>query len=440
MLGLYGELSGFALFASLLVQSGPKFASGRRSLIALNAEGSGRTNENVCGAIEGGHVMGIRVSRSVEELRTLLGPWRRLQGRHYATDPDIFPLILSWQQAVRPHVIELERDGETRAVVLGRIEDMRLRTNLGYATVYKPQVRVLTIIYRGVLGELADDDAQLVLAHLRRSLGEGEADVLRLRQLAVGSPLHRAATTIPPRMLRETGSPRTWHWELDVPSSYDAFLRSLSRTSRDGAKRYPRRLEKQYGDRISVVMYHDLTDADRVFTDVRTVSERTYQHRLGAAFPQTELQRRIATMFMERGWFRACVVYLDGKPISFWHGHAYRGAFSTGVPGFDPAYAGLRVGNYALFKLIENLCEDETIDTLDYGFGDAEYKRRYGTRSWEEQDVHVFAPTAKGVRTNMVRGSMLGLSSVAERAFARDGALDRLKRSWRKRLSQSDGA
>jgi hypothetical protein len=40
----------------------------------------------------------------------------------------------------------------------------------------------------------------------------------------------------------------------------------------------------------------------------------------------------------------------------------------------------------------------------------------------------------------MVRGSMLGLASVAERAFARDGALDRLKRSWRKRLSQSDGA
>ena len=52
---------------------------------------------------------------------------------------------------------------------------------------------------------------------------------------------------------------------------------------------------------------------------------------------------------MERGWFRAYVLYLDGEPIAFWQGQAYNGVFSTGVPGFDPAYADLRVGNYVLF-------------------------------------------------------------------------------------------
>ena len=82
---------------------------------------------------------------------------------------------------------------------------------------------------------------------------------------------------------------------------------------------------------------------------------------------------------MERGWFRAYVLYLDDEPVAFWQGQAYNGVFSTGVPGFDPAYADHRVGNYVLFKLIADLCADESIETLDYGFGDAEYKRRFGT-------------------------------------------------------------
>ena len=86
----------------------------------------------------------------------------------------------------------------------------------------------------------------LVLGELRRELAAGEADVLRLRTLEVGTPLHRAATTAPPRALRERSSRQpTVHWKLDVPDSYDAFLRSLSKSTRESAKRYPKRLEKR---------------------------------------------------------------------------------------------------------------------------------------------------------------------------------------------------
>jgi CelD/BcsL family acetyltransferase involved in cellulose biosynthesis len=381
----------------------------------------------------------IRVVRSVEELEQVRAPWERLQSTHYATDPDVFPLILSWRRAVRPHVLELQRDREPRALVLGRIEDIHLRTKLGYRTVYSPQLRSLTIVYRGILGELLEEDAQLILLELRRALADGEADVLRLRNLEVGSPLHRAASAQSPRLLRETSSPPTAHWQLHVPSSYDDFLHSLSRSSRESAKRYSKRLEKQFGDRLSVGVYRDLADADRVFADLRAVAVKTYQQGLGVAFAQSVIDRKIAIMLMENGWFRAHVLYLDGNPIAFWHGHDYHGVFTTGVPGFDPTYTDLRVGNYVLFKLIEALCADETIDTLDYGFGDAEYKRRFGSRSWVEQDIHLFAPTVKGIRTNALRSSTLGLGNLAQRALSQTGALDRLKRNWRDRLSRQSG-
>ena len=109
-----------------------------------------------------------------------------------------------------------------------------------------------------------------------------------------------------------------------MPDSYDAFLKSLSRSTRESAKRYPRKLEKQFGDRLTLQVFRDVKDGDRVFTDLRRVAEKTYQQGLGVSFAQTELQRRLATLLMERGWFRAYVLYLDGEPIAFWQGHAYR--------------------------------------------------------------------------------------------------------------------
>ncbi len=379
----------------------------------------------------------VQVARSLEELEALREPWQELQGRHFATDPDVFPTIIDWQpHTIRPHAVLIERDGAPRALVLARVEDIQLTTKVGYAAVYKPKVRALTVVYRGALGELDDADAQVVLQEFRRELAAGEADVLRFRNLTVGSPLHGAATTAEPRVLRQRSTARQAHWELDVPDSYAEFLQSLSRSTRESAKRYPKRLEKQFGDALEVKVFRDTDDSERVFADLRAVAAKTYQQGLGVSFAQTELQRRLTTLLMERGWFRAYVLYLEGDPVAFWQGHAYRGAFLTGVPGFDPAHADLRVGNYVLFKLIADLCADESIDTLDYGFGDAEYKRRFGTRSWEEQDVLLFAPTAKGFRTNAIRSSVLTAVAGGKRVLTRNDRVDRLKRTWRDRLSR----
>jgi CelD/BcsL family acetyltransferase involved in cellulose biosynthesis len=138
---------------------------------------------------------------------------------------------------------------------------------------------------------------------------------------------------------------------------------------------------------------------------------------------------------MNRGWFRAYVLYLDGEPISFWHGHVYRGAFFTGIPGYDPAYTDLRVGNYVLFRLIADLCADDAIDTLDFGWGEAEYKRRLSTRSRLEHDVHLFAPTAKGCLTNVARSSLLTGATGVRSLLARTDMIDPVKRRWRDRLT-----
>jgi CelD/BcsL family acetyltransferase involved in cellulose biosynthesis len=87
-----------------------------------------------------------------------------------------------------------------------------------------------------------------------------------------------------------------------------------------------------------------------------------------------------------------------------------------------------------LIRLIEDLTGDGETEILDFGAGDAEYKRRYSDESWEEEDVLVWAATAKGIRTNLARTGVLALIGAARRAAEGRRLGNALKNRWRARL------
>ena len=140
---------------------------------------------------------------------------------------------------------------------------------------------------------------------------------------------------------------------------------------------------------------------------------------------------------MRRGWFRAYLLYIDEEPVAFWYGTAYEGVIHTGFTGYDPAYRDLSIGTYVLAKLIEEACADPEVNLLDHGFGDADYKRRLGDRSFLEEDVLVFAPTFKGMRANLTRSAVGGAAALARRTLRDSGAVARVKRRWRDRLRKT---
>lgn len=85
--------------------------------------------------------------------------------------------------------------------------------------------------------------------------------------------------------------------------------------------------------------------------------------------------------------------------------------------------------------MIEDLCEDGSITVLDLGFGDAEYKRRFGDRSWQEADVHLFAPRARPISINVLRTAILKTNDAMARAAGSLGIVGRVKQRWRRRAA-----
>jgi CelD/BcsL family acetyltransferase involved in cellulose biosynthesis len=378
----------------------------------------------------------VTVARTFDEVEALRDVWEALPGGVVTTDIDSFLTMLqASEHGATPHVTVVERQGIVQALAAGRLEDTELSAQVGYKTVYSPRVRAITISYGGLLGEVSASTAALLYERLQEALADDAADVVRFRNLRVGSPMHVVATTAPRFSSRQHVSTKTTHWARELPPSYDDFLASLSSRTREGVRRYSRKLEREYGERLTLRRFRKPEQLEQFLAVARTVAEKTYQHSLGAAITEGVALQTLIELAAARDWFRGWVLSIDDKPAAFWHGIAWRNVFSIGVPGYDPAYAHLRIGTYVLMKAIEDLCGDEAVDTLDFGFGDAEYKRRFGTHRWEEEDVLVYAPTFRGLRVNLTRTVVLKSAALARRAGERTPALQNLKRRWRSRLA-----
>lgn len=380
----------------------------------------------------------LDVGRTFAEVEALRPLWESVQSPFVTSDIDfVLTFVRNAPGRMRPHAVVVgEEDGEPMGVISCRKEDIDLPVQLGPKTVLSPRVRALTVTYGGVMGKVDETTAPAFLDALFRSVEPGEVDLVRLRMLEVGSPLHVAARSRAPALRLRRLPPRMVHWRADLPPSLDEYLARRSKRRRETVRRYSNRLERTYGDEARVEVFRSREGIERLVADSALVHRESYQHVLGVGFSDERVQRKLMELGLDRGWFRGYVLYLRGRPAAFWHGSAYRGTFGIGATGFDPAYAEDRPGTYLLMRLVADLCADESVQTLDFGFGDADYKRHFGDASVLEEDVVVFEPRARPLALNAVSTVLEGGSRTARAGVERAAGNERLRRLRRSRLQR----
>ena len=378
----------------------------------------------------------VRVARSFEEVEELRPAWELLHKGRVTSDID-FMLTYCRHTAgvIRPHVVLMEEDGKPVALAAGRLEDTHVPGRLGFKVVLDTRVRALTIVYGGLLGDASSMPA--LVSAVGESIRNERLDLVRFRMLELGSSERIALTDALPIVRKQRFAPKLRHWRAALPGSLDEFLAGRSRRRRESVRRYSRRLERAYGDDARVEVVRDNAGLEKLFAQSKLIHQETYQHILGVGFSDENVQRRLAELAAERGWFRGYMLYLRDKPVAFWHGNAYKGSFGVVATGFDPAYADDRPGTYLLMRAVEDLSADGSAQVLDFGFGDADYKRHFGDEFVEEQDVGVFQRRPKTIALNVAHTVLGGATAAGRAAAGSTGALTGLRK--RRRLGQHTG-
>jgi CelD/BcsL family acetyltransferase involved in cellulose biosynthesis len=131
------------------------------------------------------------------------------------------------------------------------------------------------------------------------------------------------------------------------------------------------------------------------------------------------------------------VLYVEDTPWAFWIATLYRETVYLNFTGFDSTYRKFEPGTILFLKMIEDLCKDGEAKEVDFGFGQAFYKERFGDHNWTESSIYVFAPTSKGITLNMMRTMTTAASWFGARVVRRFNLKEKLKRRWRERLRKA---
>jgi len=331
----------------------------------------------------------------------------------------------------------LVRDDEPVAFVAGRIEKRDLRFAFGYRTLYSRPSLFLTILHAGQLGTFDEATARELFVHVRRTLAEGEADVALFNSLPCEHALYAALHTSVPRCCRSKAEGAAAHWRMTCPADLDTFYAGQTSKHRYWLRRIRRVYEKEFGSPLPYRCYQSPDEVDAFCADAEAVAQRTYQRGLGAGFQNTEqLQEHLRTI-AEKGWFRAYVLNAGDTPCAFWAGTLYRDVFFLDFTAFDPDMRKHEPGTILFLAMLEELAKSDRPKEIDFGLGDAFYKKRFGDRSWEEASFYLFPFTGRGLLWQFMQATCQACHGGLSWLGKRMGIKDRLKKAWRRRLADS---
>jgi Acetyltransferase (GNAT) domain len=374
----------------------------------------------------------ILIARTPGDVLALRDRWSQLAWEDIEADLDFFLTVGEHRgDGAEPYVLAVDRDGECVGMAIGRLERREVPVRVAGRAVLRPQLRCLSIVHGGLACRPGHE--AYTLEALSDALRAGDVDAVYLHRVPTDGAFFGAVTQPWRGGRRQAVMPRHLHWRMDLPASFDAYLASLSSRSRASVRKQARKLEAAFEGALEVRRYAGAGDRDALFANVEAVAARSYQRGMGVGFRLDETQRAVLELMLERDLTRAWVVAVDGQAVAFEIGHRFGDVFFGEATGYDPEYAAHRVGTYVQMRMVEDLCLDPAVRAIDFGYGDAEYKRMFANRHWDDADVLVVARRARPLAVSAIGSGAAAFDRALRRVLGESALAARLRRRRRER-------
>lgn len=374
----------------------------------------------------------VQILRTYEEVESVRTWWQKWQS-HPNTDLDHYLLVCRMRANVRrPHVIMVSYQNEPHAILVGRLEQNHIPLTIGYFRPVCFPVTSISVLYRGLLGEINGEIAEVLIQTLRHSLATGEAETVELYHFDEGSPLLRTALKRNSRLQRDAQARSSTHWEINL-SKPSCLMQNLSSQHRAWIQRKSRKLERAFSGRFVYQSFPRGGDIRLLCLDLEAVASTAYQRSLGAGFVNDPEHRERLMLFNRRDSLRAWILRIDNVPRAFYLGIVYQKVFYASETALDPAFRSFDLGTLTFLYMADELSK-EGISKLDLGLGDAFYKQRFGDRSWREQTLRLYSPSAKGFAALIFAEAGNIITCLAYKFLNCAGGVGKLKTAWRRRL------
>lgn len=224
------------------------------------------------------------------------------------------------------------------------------------------------------------------------------------------------------------------HYYVELDRAFDDYLRRLRRPHRHEIRRKLRRYLQATGQAVEVYRYSTPDEAEVFYKVARELSAKTYQDRLlRVGLPDTEAFRAELREHAKRGTMRGYLLFYRERPIAFGYCVAIGNCLRFVFTGYDPAFARWSPGIVLIYQMLGLIIGEERFAVLDFGSGEAQYKRLLATGSTLCATLWFFRPGVSNLLNIAAHRSCSAASDCCAAAVERLGLKDRLRRLLRTR-------
>ena len=375
----------------------------------------------------------FRIARNIAAVDELVDDWKELTSRHALLPSVQFDAsrYLVELKTLAPHVtprVILFRDRlRPRALIVGRLFEKDIFVRLGYASFRISSLRCFAIAHVGIVTDGTPEAASAVMEYLGKERKGSDMQLLVINHLPRRHELFDRLRGLGP----DKEDPDV-HWIFRLGPTYEESVKGFSSKHRANLRRADRVICEAFAGDVKTRVWNKTEDVARFCDIAGTIVSRTYQAALSVGFSDTPLWRAFLSEEAGLGRMRCYTLECGGQPIAFHVGVVHDGVYMLEETAFLPEYGKFSPGQVLLVRVIKDLCA-AGVRSVDHGFGDAYYKRAFGSECIEEATLSFYGV---GVRPYFAK-AVTGTADVFMRpmkALARRTGLDLwLKRKWRKR-------
>ncbi len=240
-------------------------------------------------------------------------------------------------------------------------------------------------------------EAQIAHAFLEYLRENKFWDVCSLETLPEESPMATALACEIARQNWTVSTRHTAHSLIQLPPSWDEYLKMLQPNFRPLLTRYPKRLQSRYQVRIS--RSEDIVNLaaglERLFALHQKRWTRRGERGAFAEPARQDFYARMAAAFLERGWLEFWSLSIGDEIAATQFCFRYRDTVSLLQEGFDPRFTDDKVG-YALRAHVLQQIIAQGACCYDFLGGDDPYKLKFGATRTNYLDLHFAASSARG--------------------------------------------
>ena len=251
----------------------------------------------------------------------------------------------------------------------------------------------LRLVGGRMLGQVASlEQEQLLLQSAALFATEIQADFLLIEDLDEASKLSAFVRdqTIHDCLLFVTHEFQPHHY-IDFTASEQEYLETFSSHSRKLFRRALRKCSHAHLERVTEV--HQLPDFLQAAHEISRQSWQSQQFGMRVRNDEAEFDQMAALAI--QGLLRCYLFRIDGMPAAFAVGNQHAGCFRYEETAFAPQFRHLSPGRTMFLQIIADLFHHNPPKSLDFGLGDAEYKRQFANRTTQSGTLWLVPPTLR---------------------------------------------